>query len=133
LLIVAPGWIEEGRRIDTVASSVDILHTALSMLGVPYYNQGMGRDLLVERSTDEHFTYLDHGLLTDEFCVRAAPAGGGRLYSYRSEHPARDVSAEHPRVLSELLRLYAGCREWCTYMLYHNPPRSHPDGGARTP
>lgn len=133
LLIYAPGLIEEGRRYDHVTSSVDLLPTALEMLGVPHFNQGMGRDLLVERPESEHFAFLQDGLLTDEYCLRLDPTRTARLYRYRSESPAQEVSAEFPEVFDELRRRYEALEEWCFYMLYHNTPRSHPDGGERVP
>jgi phosphoglycerol transferase MdoB-like AlkP superfamily enzyme len=46
MLIYAPGFIGEGRRIDTPSSHVDILPTLASFCGRPYVNQTLGLDLL---------------------------------------------------------------------------------------
>ncbi|HSP13421.1 MAG TPA: LTA synthase family protein [Thermoanaerobaculia bacterium] len=46
MLIYAPGFIHEGRRIDTPSSHVDILPTLASFCGRPYVNQALGLDLL---------------------------------------------------------------------------------------
>ena len=46
LLVWAPGLVPGGRRVDTVASELDVLPTAASLAGVPCVNSGLGRDLL---------------------------------------------------------------------------------------
>ncbi len=46
MLIYAPGFIHEGRRIDVPSSHVDILPTLASLCGRPYVNQTLGLDLL---------------------------------------------------------------------------------------
>ncbi len=53
--IYAPGYFSEGRRIDITASLVDVLPTVLSLIGTPYVNKTLGRDLLVARPKDEAF------------------------------------------------------------------------------
>ncbi len=59
-LIYAPGFIHEGRRIDTPSSHVDILPTIASFCGRPYTNRTLGLDLLdpaaAARSTAFVFT-----------------------------------------------------------------------------
>ncbi len=46
LVIYAPALIKRGGRIDFTASLTDSLPTYLGLLGVPYLNTGLGRDLL---------------------------------------------------------------------------------------
>lgn len=46
MLIYAPGFIHEPKRIDTPSSHVDILPTIASLCGRPYVNQTLGLDLL---------------------------------------------------------------------------------------
>jgi len=46
MVIYAPGFVKQGRRIDTPSSHVDILPTIASFCGRPYVNQTLGVDLL---------------------------------------------------------------------------------------
>src|SRR5215467_9548997 len=43
-VIYAPGLVKAGTRVDFTASSVDVLPTSLSLIGVPYLNTALGRD-----------------------------------------------------------------------------------------
>ncbi|HYT14924.1 MAG TPA: LTA synthase family protein, partial [Burkholderiales bacterium] len=131
LVIYAPGLIKGARRIDFTASLPDSLPTSLGLLGVPYLNTGLGRDLLGLAPNDPHFSLLDHnGLLDDEFFLRLDP-GGPRLFRYRSQEALEDVHARYPEKLAELLRLREALYETSKYLLYHNPARAHaPDGSA---
>jgi phosphoglycerol transferase MdoB-like AlkP superfamily enzyme len=124
LLIYAPGLIDQPQVFDQVASSVDILPTALGLLGVPYTNQTLGRDLLTPRPADHHFAYVYGSLLDDELCLRAERDGRQRLFEYRAEGVLPDVTEARPRDLERMSEEYEAINAWCHYMLYHNaPPR----------
>jgi phosphoglycerol transferase MdoB-like AlkP superfamily enzyme len=125
LLIYAPGLIRDGRRIDHVASLVDLLPTSLSLMGVPYLNTGLGRDLLVPRPPDTHFAMVPGGILTDEYYLQRGPNGQDRLYRYRSDAATVDVAASAAGPLGELQRLHDAFYQSALYLLYHNPPRPH--------
>ena len=131
LVIYAPALVERGRRIDFTASLPDLLPTALSLLGVPYLNTGLGRDLLGLGAEDKHFSLIEHdGVIDDEFYLRL-DAGGARLFRYRSDEAAEDVHARHPEKVAELRRLHEALYETAKYLLYHNPPRPDaPEGPA---
>jgi len=131
LVIYAPGLIKGARRIDFTASLTDSLPTYLGLLGVPYLNTGLGRDLLNLAPDDPHFSLIDrNGVLDDEFFLRLDP-GGARLFRYRSQAALEDVHERYPEKLAELRRLHEALYETSKYLLYHNPARSHvPDGSA---
>ncbi len=57
LLVYGPGRIPGGRRIDTVASELDVLPTAASLAGLPYVNSTFGRDLLDPTFDAQRFTF----------------------------------------------------------------------------
>ncbi len=57
LLVYGPGRIPGGRRIDTVASELDVLPTAASLAGLPYVNSSLGRDLLDPAFDDLRYTF----------------------------------------------------------------------------
>lgn len=130
-VIYAPGSIKGGRSIDFAASLTDALPTMLSLLGVPYLNTGLGRDLLSLGPKDAHFSLIgENAVLDDEFFLRLDP-GGPRLFRYRSQAGAEDVHERYPEKVAELRRLNEAVLETARYMLYHNPARPHaPEGGA---
>lgn len=121
-LVYAPGLNRQGRRIETVASLVDLLPTSLSLMSVPYRNQTMGRDLFAARPAREQFALIPDGLLDNEFLYRDGPGGKPRLYRYRSSDPAQDVHERYPDMVRELKRRRAALYETARYLLYHNPP-----------
>ena len=126
LVIYAPGLIKQGRRIDFTASLPDSLPTYLSLIGKPYLNTALGRDLLALGPDDPHFSLLrQEGVLTDEFFLRLDPRGQPRLYRYRSQAPTQDVHDRYPDKVAELRRLHEALLETSQYLLHHNPPRPH--------
>ncbi|MDH3671882.1 MAG: sulfatase-like hydrolase/transferase [Gammaproteobacteria bacterium] len=125
LAIYAPGFIKEGRRIDTVASLVDAMPTYLSLMGISYLNTTLGRDLLASRPDDQHFALVPNGLLTDEFLLRVDPRGEFQLYRYRSDTPTVDLREQLPEEMARLRRLYEGLYETSKYLMHYNPPRPH--------
>ena len=131
LVFYAPGLIKGGRRIDFAASLTDSLPTCLGLLGVPYLNTGLGRDLLNLAPNDPHFSLIgEKGVLDDEFYLRLDP-GGARLFRYRSQTATQDVHEQHPEKATELRRLQEALYETSKYLLYHNPARVHaPDGSV---
>jgi phosphoglycerol transferase MdoB-like AlkP superfamily enzyme len=84
LVIHAPALIPEGRRIATVASLVDVLPTCLGLMGIPYLNTTLGRDLLAPHPARAQFALAGGGLLTNDFLLRVDPRGHARLHRYRS-------------------------------------------------
>jgi phosphoglycerol transferase MdoB-like AlkP superfamily enzyme len=125
LAIYSPVLIRESRSIDAAASVVDILPTSLSLMGVPYLNTGLGRDLLTPRPADQHFAFVPHGVLTDEFFFRMDLRGKAYLHRYRSEAATLDVQDQFPEETARLQRLYTALTETSQFLMYNNPPRPH--------
>lgn len=124
MVIYAPGQHQQGRRVSAVASLADLLPTALSLMGIPHLNTGLGRDLFAPRPADERFAVLPDGLLTEKYLLRLHPRRV-QLYRYRSETPTEDVSRMQPAKAAELQRLHAALVETSRYLLHHNRPRLH--------
>jgi hypothetical protein len=117
--LVKPG------RIDFTASLPDILPTALGLIGVPYLNTALGRDLLHFGPADRHFSLIGvNGVLDDEFYLRLDP-GAPRLFRYRTETGAEDVHDRYPEKTAEMQRMQEALYETSKYLLYHNPARPH--------
>ncbi|HUL91184.1 MAG TPA: LTA synthase family protein [Burkholderiales bacterium] len=130
-VIYAPALVKAGTRIDFTASLPDALPTSLGLLGVPYLNTGIGRDLLDLGPAGRHFSLIGlDGVLDDEFYLRVGP-GGPFLFRYRSESGAEDVHERYPEKVAELRRLQEALYETSKYLLYHNPPRPHVPAARR--
>jgi phosphoglycerol transferase MdoB-like AlkP superfamily enzyme len=124
-VIYAPGLVKAGTRIDFTASLPDALPTALGLIGVPYLNTAIGRDLLDLGPSGRHFSLIGlDGVLDDEFYLRIGPSGSF-LFRYRSDSAAEDVHERYPEKVAELTRLQESLYETSKYLLYHNPPRPH--------
>lgn len=129
--IYAPGYISEGRRIDATGSLVDVLPTALSLIGVPYTNRTLGRRLLTERPPEERFAFISrgawmNGLLEDELYLLMGPGDKQCLYPYRSDTPLEDLADRHPDRVARMARLCRAIYQTSKYMLYHNAPNRTP-------
>jgi phosphoglycerol transferase MdoB-like AlkP superfamily enzyme len=127
-VIYAPGYLSEGRRIETTASLVDVFPTILSFAGVSYLNKTLGRDLLDERPSDQHVAFIENiyrGLLNDEFLLLLDPKGAKRLYRYRSATPLEDVREKYPEQAAQMAKLHDAIRQTSMYLMYHNAPASH--------
>jgi len=59
LLLIAPGLSEQyGHRIATVSSQLDVIPTAISLLGKPFVHQCWGRDILSLPESDQGFALI---------------------------------------------------------------------------
>lgn len=123
LVIHAPDLLPEPRRIDYPASSVDILTTCLSLMGVPHTDTALGRDLLADRPLDHRFAFLSRGLvLGDWFLRRDEGEGAPQLYRYASADPEHDWAAEEPDRTADLLDLHRALEDWALWA-EHDPAR----------
>jgi len=138
LLIYAPGLLGPRREISTVASEVDVLPTVASLVGVPYLNTTLGRDLLDPHFDDRRcaFTMTDQfrvpeiGLLGDRFYLRMPRDGGvATLHDLASADPVADVAGAYPGERERMQALCRGLYETARYMLRHNLPPAPVPGG----
>lgn len=128
-LVYAPGLELAPARVDTVASELDVLPTLAGLLGVPYLNTTLGRDLLDPRADGARyaFTVGDHfsrpriGLVTDSHYFRSYADGSEpRLYRLGTADAAEEVSAALPAETARLGSLCRGLFETSRYLLYNN-------------
>lgn len=124
MLVYAPGRLA-ARRTDTPASLVDLLPSALGLLGKPYLNTTLGRDLFAAPADRRSLALVPHGVLTDELFLRKNPDGALNLYRYRGATPLVDISATEPAAAQELERLHRGLFATARFLTHHNPPRAH--------
>ncbi len=125
-LIYAPSFIKEGKRIDYVASSIDILPTIASFVGKQYLNKTLGRDLFDPNIKKRFaFTFTPFrippriGLIEDNFYVNVEPDGRYSLFNCDSENPV-DLKDTFPEKAKEMAELARAIHEYSKYLLYHN-------------
>jgi phosphoglycerol transferase MdoB-like AlkP superfamily enzyme len=133
LLIYAPGFIREGRRVSTVGNQMDILPTVMSLLGRTTRTQTLGKDLLdpAVAARSGAFTYSTFrrppviGFIRGQDYLILNPDGKTSLYDLRSAEE-QDHAAEEPEKTQELRRLAQGFQAWSRYLMEHNKPLSDP-------
>ncbi len=125
-LIYSPSLIKEGKRIDFVASSIDILPTIASLVGKPYLNKTLGRDLLDQNIKNRFaFTFTPFrippriGLIQDNFYVNVEPYGSYSLFNCEDEKSV-DLKNQFPERAKEMAEFAKAIHEYSKYLLYHN-------------
>ena len=130
-VIYGPGLIEQGKYFDIVASQMDVFPTVAGMIGLPFLNTTLGRNLLDTRFDSQRYAFIQStrgvvpeiGLLSDDFyLVMNVDETEIRLYSYYSENPTQDVGGKFPNQVKEMSQLCIGLYHAAKYMLYHNSP-----------
>ena len=127
LVIYAPALIP-ARRVERVASELDVLPTVAGLVLPSYRNTTLGRDLLDPRFKDSAFAFTilnspnpDIGLVGEGFYFRGKADGSSeRLHALGSTTPREDVAAVHPAQYARMKQLCRDIYETARYMLYHN-------------
>ncbi|HLP45759.1 MAG TPA: LTA synthase family protein [Candidatus Kapabacteria bacterium] len=128
LLIYAPGIIKEPGKISTVISELDVLPTLAGLIGKPYVNTTLGRDVFDPAYKDRMyaFTYTPFrmvprvGLIDEEFYINVEPDGSYGLYRWASANAPRDVKAQYPEKAKQMADTALAIMEYSRYLLYHN-------------
>lgn len=129
-LIITGGPIKKARVIDDVASQVDILPTAMGLLGRPYTSRAIGRDVLAKNKPES-------GALIYGWAVSPSVIGfvqgdyyyhsqGGKegLYKYKADNYNEDMSQKKPALFQRMKNLAQGLYETSRYQFYHNQKKS---------
>ncbi|MBK5009193.1 alkaline phosphatase family protein [Pseudomonas sp. S60] len=128
MIIYAPGLIEPG-NVDEATGLVDLLPTVLGMLGKPYMNNGMGRDLMQPAPEGERVvplvlqegTFPVIGGVTKRFLLQMQHDGSSpTLHDLYSPTPLDNVAGQHPEAFSRLTELTRAMHETSRVMLYRN-------------
>ena len=128
MLIYAKNHIAPGRRTDA-ASLVDLIPTVAGLLGIPYKNTTMGRDLnpvdatrsVYIQTSDKRFPTI--GVINDRFALRMMRDGSeARLHPLQT--PFEDHASQHPEEFETMKRTARGLYELTRYQMYANPPNS---------
>jgi len=129
------------RAIDAPASEVDVLPTIAGLVGVPYVNTTLGRDLLDPRfdssrfafTIDEHFREPKIGLVTGDIYLQIPTGGGPTRWADLRGDGATEIAAEDPERARTLERLCRGLYEASRWLMYHNAQRKTPSPPSTTP
>lgn len=120
-VIYGPGLVPEGKVVEDMVSSIDVLPTAAGIVGIPYTNTALGRDMFDAPLHNNEFAFLgDIGLLSNEFCLIHSEDGSFHLYRYRSENPLEEVGDKYKDQEERMSRLFNGINETARYLLYNN-------------
>jgi arylsulfatase A-like enzyme len=128
LLIHAPHWLAP-REFDEAVGLADLLPTVAGMLGVPFSNGSLGRDIQQPAPEGERVVPLVLqegsfpviGAVTRDFLLQMQHDGRSpTLHSLHSPTPRDNVAADHPQEFKRLLALSRGLHEASRLQMYRN-------------
>ena len=131
LLVYSPGRVPGGRRIDTVASELDVLPTAASLAGLPYLNSTFGRDLLDPAFDAERYTFTvgDQGKAPQLGLIGKNRAFGvfgdgsnRRLTALGGGDPGVNLATREPETAERMEALCRALYETARYLPFVNGP-----------
>ncbi len=131
LLVWGPGLVPGGRRVDTVASEVDVLPTAASLAGLPYLNGAFGRDLLDPAFEALRYTFAvgDQGKVPQLWLIGKDRAFGifgdgshRKLTALGGSDPPADLAAREPETAARMEELCRALYETARLLPYKNTP-----------
>lgn len=128
LMIYAPGLLKP-REFNEAVGLADLLPTVLGLLGKPYVNGGMGRDLQQPAPEGERVvplvlregTFPLIGGVTRRFLLQMQHDGSApTLHDIYSPTPMDNVAGHHPEEFQRLAALTRAMHETSRAMLYRN-------------
>ncbi|MGA4531142.1 LTA synthase family protein [Ectopseudomonas chengduensis] len=128
LLIHAPKWLAP-REFDEAVGLADLLPTVAGLVGVPFDNGGLGRDLQLPAPEGERVvplvlqegTFPVIGAVTRDFLVQMQHDGSSpTLHDLHSPTPRDNVAERHPQEFQRLLALSRGLHEAARLQMYRN-------------
>lgn len=133
LLIYAPKYFPKARRIDKIASEVDLLPTVAGLITDSYTNTTLGRDLFDTRFDDKRyaFTFIYEsnpilGVLNDKYYLTTSKDGADtKLFDIHSATPRNNILKQKPEIAQAMKELCLGIYETDKYLLHHNKSLSH--------
>ena len=130
LLLYAPGRVPGGRRIDTVASELDVLPTAASLAGLAYLNSSLGRDLLDPAFDDRRYTFTigdqgkvpQLGLVGKDYAFGIFGDGSNRRLTALGGDRRSNLAAREPETAATMEALCRALYETARYLPFVNGP-----------
>lgn len=132
-LIIAGAPIEKPQVINRTASQVDILPTAMGLLGRPYFTRAIGRDALAEPTVEPGSLLYGWasspatiGFVQGEYYYHRQGDKEG-LYKFTDDNYNKDISKQDPERFDHMKKLALGLYETSRYQFYHNQKRDEKD------
>lgn len=133
LIIYSPAIINEAKRINTVASEIDVFPTLAGLAGIEYSNKTMGRDLLNPIENMQNYTPLLSnvrldgmmGVMSERFILwRDHFDKKITLHELASDEPQKDVKKLYAQETQKMSELAEAMYETSRYMLHFNTSAS---------
>lgn len=126
-LIHAPSLIEKKGMIDSVMSELDVMPTLAALMGKPYINTTLGRDVLdpaiKKKKGAFTFTPFEYpprfGFMDDNYYVNVEPDESYALYKLDSSE-AEDIKNTEPERADYMAKMAIAFHEFSKHLLYHN-------------
>ena len=130
LLFYAPKLLKP-KKVDKVASELDLLPTIAGLAGIEYTNTTLGRDLFDVSFDDQRYAFtILHGknstlgLLDKDFYFSILDNGNNAaLYDIHSQDSRQNVLHQHKQQSEKMRELIFAIYETTKYMLHHNKPK----------
>lgn len=138
--IYGPGLIQKGKVFDIIAGQMDVMPTIAGMIGSPFLNTTLGRNLFDTRFDSQRYAFIqtgawavpELGLLSDKFfLVMNADGTKTRMHPYYSDVPTQNLERKFPDQAKELSQLCLGYYHTAKYLLYHNSPSLYVKDGNK--
>jgi len=126
-LVYAPSLIEKKGDVDSVMSELDVMPTLASLMGKPYINTTLGRDVLDPALGGKRgaftFTPFEYpprfGFMDNDYYVNVEPDETYALYKLDSPE-AKDIKDAEPDKADYMSKMAIGIHEFSKHLLYHN-------------
>jgi len=102
LIIYAPSIFRETKKIEKMASQIDVFPTVMGLLNINYDNSTMGIDLLNESRPYAFFNaHEKYGVINEEWLLILNGEGKAKLYKYKSTDQT-DYSNDNPLLVNQM-------------------------------
>lgn len=132
-IIYAPGLIDEPQVIQSPASLVDLIPTALGMAGIAYENRTMGRDLFNWQGDSVAMSFGGDrsnqpaiGLLSEQHYLNMI-YNGKKARFFKLDAPKDNIIEQEKELAEQYIQLLHGLYQTATYMQTHNVVESDKD------
>lgn len=131
-LIYAPALLQP-QQFSEATSLVDLVPTVLSLIGIPYENTTLGRDITLPAPEGTRAVPtmmgggnpLQIGAITKDFFLQMnADGSSATLHDMHSKEPLENVAAKHPDEMTRLSTLTRGLHETSRYLMFENRVKS---------
>lgn len=127
MLIYAPGFFKESKEIYEIASVLDLMPTIAGIIGRPYINHGLGRDIFDEDDEQPSiaWTYTlfrnppRFGLFMDEFYILSNTENNHNLYKFDIDADYKCLKDIYPEKASYMHKLNEAVFIYSQYIFYH--------------